>query len=322
MTIPPAAPGSAARPLEPHRARRRYSQNFLRDPATIARIVDAIAPQPNDFLVEIGPGAGALTGPLLERCERLTAVEIDRDLAQRLAHRFGAGRLALMCADALKIDWAALARQGGGRLRIVGNLPYHISTPLLFAWLPIAPQVTDQHLMLQKEVVDRIVAHPGGRDYGRLTVMLQFRYRIERLFNVAAGAFAPAPKVQSSVIRMVPRAQDELAPQDAGAFARVVTAAFGQRRKTLRNALASVMSEAAVRRAGVDPGARAETLDIAAFARLAAELNVDSGARPLPSPAPVAHRLGEHEGASPAPSFSSSPLFGRRPKRGGGEGER
>jgi 16S rRNA (adenine1518-N6/adenine1519-N6)-dimethyltransferase len=269
-----AVAGSASTepPAHAHRARRRYSQNFLHDPATIGRIVDAIAPRADDWMVEVGPGRGALTAPLLARCEHLTAVEIDRDLAQLLHRRFGAERLTLVCADALKIDWAQLAQQSGGRLRIVGNLPYHISTPLLFAWLPIAAQVADQHLMLQKEVVDRIVAPPGGRDYGRLSVMLQYRYRVERLFNVAPGAFAPAPKVHSSVIRLVPLAPEELALSDVKTFARVVTAAFGQRRKTLRNALAAVMDESQVRRALVDPGARAETLDIAAFARLAREL--------------------------------------------------
>jgi 16S rRNA (adenine1518-N6/adenine1519-N6)-dimethyltransferase len=272
MSISIASSTPSVHPPEPHRPRRRYSQNFLHDPGTIGRIVDAIAPRPDDQIVEVGPGRGALTGPLLARCEHLTAVEIDRDLAQMLGRRFEADRLTLICADALKIDWTALARQAGGRLRIVGSLPYHISTPLLFTWLPIASQVADQHLMLQKEVVDRIVAPPGGRDYGRLSVMLQFRYRVERLFNVAPGAFVPAPKVQSSVIRLAPRAPEELAVADVRAFSRVVTAAFGQRRKTLRNALASVLDEAAVRRAGVDPGARAETLDIMAFARLALEL--------------------------------------------------
>ena len=266
-------PSPSAQPaFKAHRARRRYSQNFLHDPGTIARIVDAIDPRSADRIVEVGPGAGALTGPLLARCEHLTAVEIDRDLVQMLGRRFEAARLNLICADALKIDWADLARQAGGRLRIVGNLPYHISTPLLFAWLPIAGQVLDQHLMLQKEVVDRIVARPGGRDYGRLSVMLQFRYHVERLFNVAAGAFVPAPKVQSSVIRLVPRALDQLALGDVRAFSRVVSAGFGQRRKMLRNSLAPLLDEAALGRAEVDPGARAETLDVAAFARLALQL--------------------------------------------------
>jgi 16S rRNA (adenine1518-N6/adenine1519-N6)-dimethyltransferase len=282
MSIAVDGSGSTRPPLDAHRARRRYSQNFLHDPGTIGRIVEAIAPRPGDRIVEVGPGRGAITAPLLALCEHLTAVEIDRDLAQMLLRRFGAERLTLMCADALKIDWAELAQRSGGRLRIVGNLPYHISTPLLFTWLPMAPQVVDQHLMLQKEVVDRIVAPAGGRDYGRLSVMLQYRYRVERLFNVAAGAFVPAPKVQSSVIRLVPRAADELMVPDVKAFARVVTAAFGQRRKTLRNALAALMDESQLRRALVDPGARAETLDVAAFARLAKELIVSGE---LPSPA-------------------------------------
>ncbi len=254
-----------------HRARRRFSQNFLHDAAIIARIVDAIAPRPDDFIVEIGPGTGALTGPLLERCRRLTAVEIDRDLAQALSRRFETDRLTLIQADALKLDWSTFAQQPGAGIRIVGNLPYHISTPLLMAWVPIAAHVADQHLMLQKEVVDRIVARPGGRDYGRLSVMLQFRYRVQRLFNVAAGAFTPAPKVQSSVVRLVPLAQADLAVADARVFSQVVAAAFGQRRKMLRNALADLLPEAAIRQAGIDPSARAETLDVGDFARLAGE---------------------------------------------------
>ena len=295
--------GPISTPSEPHRARRRFIQNFLRDPGTIARIIDAIAPQPHDRIVEVGPGGGALTAPLLARCEHVAAVEIDRDLAQMLGRRFGPEQLTLICADALKLDWAQLARESGGRLRIVGNLPYHISTPLLFAWLPIAPWVIDQHVMLQKEVVDRIVARPGGRDYGRLSVMLQFRYRVERLFDVAPGAFVPAPKVRSSVIRLVPHAEDALRSADTRSFSRVVTAAFGQRRKTLRNALAAVLDEAALRRSGVDPGARAETLDIAAFARLAAQLAVASTLTPNPSPTGV----GEGRSSSPLPLAGEGP---------------
>jgi 16S rRNA (adenine1518-N6/adenine1519-N6)-dimethyltransferase len=254
-----------------HRPRRRFSQNFLHDAATIARIVDAIAPAPGQFIVEVGPGRGALTAPILQRSGRLTAIEIDRDLGQALAGHHGGQGLELIQGDALKVDWADLAARGGGAggLRIVGNLPYHISTPLLFAWLPVAAQVADQHLMLQRELVDRIVAQAGGKDYGRLSVMLQFRYRVQRLFNVPAGAFTPAPKVQSSVIRMVPLAQAELPVGDVQAFSRVVAAAFSQRRKTLRNALSTLMDENRIRAAGVDPGARAETLDVAAFARLA-----------------------------------------------------
>jgi 16S rRNA (adenine1518-N6/adenine1519-N6)-dimethyltransferase len=252
------------------RPRRRFSQNFLHDTTAIGRIVDAIDPAPGQFIVEIGPGRGALTAPILARCGRLTAIEIDRDLAQALQLRLQAQGLELIQADALKVDWAQLAQRSGPGLRIVGNLPYHISTPLLFGWVPIASNVIDQHLMLQRELVDRIVAQPGGKDYGRLSVMLQFRYQVHRLFHVPAGAFTPAPKVQSSVLRLVPRPVGELAIADVAAFGRVVTAAFGQRRKTLRNALAALMSEASIRQAGVDPGLRAECLDIEAFARLSA----------------------------------------------------
>ena len=255
--------------MQGHRARRRFSQNFLHDAHYIERIVAAVDPRPGERLVEIGPGLGALTGPLVERAGAITAVEIDRDLAARLRGRFAPEQLTLVEGDALALDWGALAASDGRALRIVGNLPYHISTPLLFALLPVAGRVRDQHFMLQKEVVDRMVAEPGGRDYGRLSVMLQFRYRATRLFIVPPGAFSPAPKVSSAIVRMVPRPGDGLPPVDAEVFARVVTVAFGQRRKTLRNALAGVLDEQAVRACGIDPGARAETLPVAAFVALA-----------------------------------------------------
>ena len=255
--------------MQGHRARRRFSQNFLHDAHYIERIVAAVDPRPGERLVEIGPGLGALTGPLVERAGAITAVEIDRDLAARLRGRFAPEQLTLVEGDALALDWGALAASDGRALRIVGNLPYHISTPLLFALLPVAGRVRDQHFMLQKEVVDRMVAEPGGRDYGRLSVMLQFRYRVTRLFIVPPGAFAPAPQVSSAIVRMVPRPGDGLPPVNAEVFARVVTAAFGQRRKTLRNALAGVLDEQAVRACGIDPGARAETLPVAAFVALA-----------------------------------------------------
>jgi len=187
----------------------------------------------------------------------------------RLRGRFAPEQLALIEGDALRLDWAALAAADARPLRIVGNLPYHISTPLLFALLPAAARVRDQHFMLQKEVVDRMVAAPGGRDYGRLSVMLQFRYRVRRLLVVPAGAFSPAPQVSSAIVRLVPKPATELPAVDAEAFARVVTAAFGQRRKTLRNALAALVEEAAIRACGLDPGARAETLPVAAFVALA-----------------------------------------------------
>ena len=258
--------------MEGHRARRRFSQNFLHDAHYIGRIVAAIDPQPGDRIVEIGPGLGALTAPLVERAGTIAAVEIDRDLAARLRGRFAAEQLTLIEADALALDWPSLAAADPRPLRIVGNLPYHISTPLLFALLPIAARVRDQHFMLQKEVVDRMAAAPGGRDYGRLSVMLQFRYRVARLFTVPPGAFSPAPQVDSAIVRLLPRPAEELPAVDAGVFARVVTAAFGQRRKTLRNSLGEVLDEASIRACGVDPGARAEALPVEAFVALAARV--------------------------------------------------
>ncbi len=262
--------------MQGHRARRRFSQNFLHDAHYVERIVDAIDPRPGDRIVEIGPGLGALTAPLVERARQLTCVEIDRDLAARLRARFTPQQLTLIEGDALALDWRALAASDPRPLKIVGNLPYHISTPLLFALLPIAERIVAQHFMLQKEVVDRIVSAAGSKDYGRLSVMLQFRYRVARLFVVPGGAFSPAPQVQSAIVRLVPRAAEELPAVDADDFARVVSAAFGQRRKTLRNALSELLTEDAIRGAGVDPGARAETLDAAhytALARAYAELD-------------------------------------------------
>jgi 16S rRNA (adenine1518-N6/adenine1519-N6)-dimethyltransferase len=271
--------------MDGHRARRRFSQNFLHDRGVVERIVDAIDPRPGQRLVEIGPGLGALTGMLLERAGALTAVEIDRDLSERLRGRFAGGGLELIGADALALDWRDLARVRGGALRIVGNLPYHVSTPLLFCLLPVADLVHDQHFMLQREVVERMAAAPGGKDYGRLSVMLQFRYRIERLFHVAPGSFSPAPRVQSSIVRMTPLPAAQLPAVAADVFATVVTAAFSQRRKTLRNALARVLPVEAIEDARVDPGARAETLDGAAFVRLAEQAALRPAAPIGPAPA-------------------------------------
>jgi len=254
--------------MEGHRARRRFSQNFLHDVGVIARIVAAIDPRPGQHLVEIGPGLGSLTALLIERAGRITAVEIDRDLAERLRGRFAAGGLDLVVADALQLDWPHLARSLGGALRIVGNLPYHVSTPLLFCLLPIADQVQDQHFMLQREVVDRIVAAPGTPAYGRLTVMLAPRVTASRVLDVGPGAFRPAPKVASSVVRLV--VLDAL-PDWARSplYGEVVTAAFGQRRKTLRNALRRYLSAPQIGALGIDPGLRAETLTPMQFGALA-----------------------------------------------------
>jgi 16S rRNA (adenine1518-N6/adenine1519-N6)-dimethyltransferase len=250
---------------EPHRARRRFGQHFLIDRACIGRILDAIDPRPGEHVVEIGPGLGALTEGLLERVDQLDVIEIDRDLAQRLAIRFPPTRVRLHVEDALKVDFRML----GERLRIVGNLPYNISSPLLFRLIESARAIIDIHVMLQKEVVDRMSAVPGSRDYGRLTVMIGYRFHVERLFRVGAGAFRPQPKVESAFVRLRPRRPLTWQARDESQFARIVAAAFGQRRKTLRNALASVVSEDELRAAGFDPQWRGETLSIEQFVALA-----------------------------------------------------
>ena len=248
-----------------HAARKRFGQNFLADPHYVARILDAVAPTIGDNLVEIGPGLGALTGALVARAGRIAAIEIDRDLAARLRERYAADRLALYETDALRFDFALL----GAALRVVGNLPYNISSPLLFHLASFESQLRDIHVMLQREVVARMTAAPATRDYGRLSVMLQVRFRVTRLFTVPAGAFRPAPKVESAVARLVPLRAARPPVADAVLFARLVAAAFGQRRKTLRNALAGVTDAARIARAGIDPGARGETLSVADFVRLA-----------------------------------------------------
>ena len=247
------------------RARKRFGQNFLVDAHYVRRIVDAIGPQPGDNLVEIGPGMGVLTAPLIERAGHVATIEIDRDLAAALRERFDAQALALHEGDALDFDFARL----GPALRVVGNLPYNISTPLLFHLLAYADRLRDVHVMLQKEVVARMAARPGSSDYGRLSVMLQVSFAVERLFVIPPGAFRPAPKVDSAFVRLTPLAEHAPAITDRALFARVVAAAFGQRRKTLRNALASICDEAALRAAGIDPAARGETLAVGDFVRLA-----------------------------------------------------
>jgi len=266
-----SAPGTqteSSKDAAPHRARKRFGQNFLHDPRVIARIVDAIDPRPGQTIVEIGPGQAALTRPLVQRAGHLTAIEIDRDLADRLRGEFPPQQLTLIEADALAFDWGDLP----GPLRLVGNLPYNISSPLLFSLATVAERVVDQHFMLQKEVVDRMVAPPGSKTYGRLSVMLQFRYRMVKLFDVPRGAFNPPPNVTSSIVRMVPIPVAQLPAVDADSFSRVVATAFGQRRKTLRNALATLLDASAISSAGVDPQARAETLANDAFVRLARKL--------------------------------------------------
>ncbi|MEZ5581187.1 MAG: 16S rRNA (adenine(1518)-N(6)/adenine(1519)-N(6))-dimethyltransferase RsmA [Candidatus Competibacteraceae bacterium] len=263
-----------------HRPRKRFGQHFLRDPGVLERIVAAIRPVPGDHLVEIGPGLGALTRPLLAAVGELDAVELDRDLLEPLrVHCADIGRLRLHHADALKFDFAAL-RGTGPRLRVAGNLPYNISTPLLFHLLNQASHLRDLHFMLQQDVVERMAAGPGEEAYGRLSVMLQYRCQVEPLFTVGPEAFRPPPKVRSAVVRLVPRETLPVAVRDERLFAEVVRRAFAQRRKTLRNALRGWLDIAQIEAAGVDPGARPETLDLAAFAALsAAALCADPAAK-------------------------------------------
>ena len=251
-----------------HRARRRFGQNFLQSESVIGRIVDSIAPAAGDRIVEIGPGLGALTGPLLERLDRLDVVELDRDLVAALPARLNhPNNLVIHQADALKFDFATLA--GEEPLRVVGNLPYNISTPLLFHLLEQSDIIQDMHFMLQTEVVDRIAAIPGSKAWGRLGVMTRARADSARLFRVPPGAFNPAPKVESAVVRIVPRALSQQQVARLPALDTVVRKAFSQRRKTLRNTLKGLLDSADLERQGVDPGRRAETLTMAEFDAMA-----------------------------------------------------
>lgn len=248
-----------------HIPRKRFGQNFLEDADVVERIVAAIRPRAGQRLVEIGPGLGALTAPLLREAARLEVVEIDRDIVRMLRARFPEEALAIHEGDALKVDFCAL----GEGLRIAGNLPYNISTPLLFRLDGFAACIADCHFMLQREVVDRMAAAPSTPAYGRLSVMLQYRWQVEPLFDVPPEAFRPQPKVWSSVVRLQPHPLPPHPVHDEAVLARVVAAAFGQRRKTLRNALATLVSEAELSALGIDPGARGETLAVAAFADIA-----------------------------------------------------
>jgi 16S rRNA (adenine1518-N6/adenine1519-N6)-dimethyltransferase len=253
-------------------AKKRFGQHFLHDPGIIDRIVRTVAPQPGERLVEVGPGRGAITAPVLERAGSLDVVEIDRDVLPRLqAHCAGRGELRVHVADALEFDFAAL-RGDGPRLRLIGNLPYNVSTPLLFRFVAQLDAIADMHFMLQREVVRRMAAPPGGGEYGRLTVMLAPHVTVEPLFDIGTGAFSPPPQVVSTFFALRPHAQPPFDTGDPAAYARVVAAAFSQRRKTLRNALRGLLEPAQIEAAGVDPGARAETIEPARFGALARQL--------------------------------------------------
>lgn len=248
-----------------HHPRKRFGQNFLVNPGIVAKIIAAIGPAAGDRVVEIGPGHGALTLPLMEKLEHLTVVEIDRDLVAELRRQHDPKHLTVVEADALTVDLSAL----GENLRLVGNLPYNISTPLLFHFAEHAEALRDLHLMLQKEVVDRMAAAPGNGVYGRLSVMVQYHFQVERLFTVPPGSFFPPPKVDSAVARLTPHRPLPWPADDEKRLAAIVAAAFSQRRKTLRNSLGKLLPPETIAACGIDPGLRAEALSVADFVALA-----------------------------------------------------
>lgn len=247
-----------------HKARKRFGQHFLVDERIIADIISAIHPLPADIMVEIGPGLGALTRPLLQHLNLLHVVEVDRDIIARLQHDYPQDKLVIHAGDALKFNFAQLPAQ----LRIVGNLPYNISSPLLFHFSGYAERISDMHFMLQNEVVERMVASPSTAAYGRLSVMLQYRFYMEKLLDVPPESFRPAPKVDSAVVRMIPLPASEVRVKNERLFAEIVAAAFGQRRKTLRNTLKSYLDDDKLGNLGIDPQLRAENLGVADFARI------------------------------------------------------
>jgi 16S rRNA (adenine1518-N6/adenine1519-N6)-dimethyltransferase len=258
--------------LPTHRARKRFGQNFLHDPSIIGRIVKAVTPRPDQFLVEIGPGQGAITAPLLDAARQLTAIEIDRDLAAALRARFAAHPgFRLIEQDVLKVNFAEL---GDGRtiapgsMRILGNLPYNISTPLLFHLLDYRELISDMTFMLQLEVVDRMAALPGSSDYGRLSVMMQYHCKVEKLFTVPSGAFTPQPKVESAIVKLTPWRPLPHPARNPDTLARVVRTAFSQRRKTLRNTLKTLLPADQLDVLGLDLNLRPENVGLRDYVRI------------------------------------------------------
>ncbi len=248
-----------------HKAKKMFGQNFLVDEQIIADIVRAIRPEANDTMVEIGPGLGALTRPLLKLLNKLHVVEIDRDIIARLKTDYPQDKIVIHEGDALKFDLAELPTP----LRIVGNLPYNISSPLLFHFAAYATHITDMHFMLQNEVVERMVAAPSTPEYGRLSVMLQYRFYMEKLLDVPPQSFRPAPKVDSAIVRMIPLPAEKIVVKNETLFAKIVSAAFGQRRKTLRNTLKPYLNESEFEQLGINAQLRAENLGVAEFACIA-----------------------------------------------------
>jgi 16S rRNA (adenine1518-N6/adenine1519-N6)-dimethyltransferase len=259
-----------------HYAKKRFGQNFLKDDSVIHRIVDSIQPLPDDVMIEIGPGLGAMTKPLLSRLKQLNVIELDRDIIPKLvsncerADITNRDKLIINESDVLKFDFAAFHAQlqNGHKLRIVGNLPYNISTPVLFHLLNFRQLIQDMHFMLQKEVVDRIVSEPGNKHYGRLSVMLQTFCSVQSLFEVPPHAFEPAPKVDSAILRLRPKSADVVPINDFPAYEKLVRQAFSQRRKTLKNTLKPLCSSVQIEAAGLSPSQRAEELTVADFIRL------------------------------------------------------
>ena len=253
-----------------HRARKRFGQNFLHDGEVIEDIVSAIHPQPGQALVEIGPGLAALTEPVAEQCEQLHVVELDRDLAQRLeSHPFLQNKLTVHRADALKFDFAALSETLERPLRVFGNLPYNISTPLIFHLLSQLDSIEDMHFMLQKEVVQRMAAEPGTKAFGRLSVMIQYACDVTYVLDVPPGAFTPPPKVDSAVVRLSPKQSQPVPVHDLKLLNQVCLIGFNQRRKTIRNNFKELINEAQLQQLGIDPTARPETLSVEDFCHLA-----------------------------------------------------
>ena len=249
-----------------HRPRKRFAQHFLTDPGVVDEIVRSIRPSGNDIVVEIGPGLAAITAPLLADAGSMHAIELDRDLAAQLRQRFqDEPKLTIHEADALRFDYSTL----GEGLRVVGNLPYNISTPLLFHLLDYRAHIADMHFMLQKEVVARMAAPPGSKAYGRLGIMLGCYFDIEALFDVDRQAFDPPPDVTSAIVRLTPLPEGTYDVQDAAKLSRLVATAFSQRRKTVRNALRKVADEALLESVGIDPSLRPEAIAIAEYVRLA-----------------------------------------------------
>ena len=252
-----------------HIPRKRFGQNFLKDQSVLDAIISAIAPCYSDIMLEIGPGLGAMTEKLLHHLARLDVIELDRDLVAYLTNRFPTEKLAVHCGDALDFDIHSLTACSDRKIRIVGNLPYNISTPLLFHLMDFASSIEDQHFMLQKEVVNRLVAGPGSKTYGRLSVMAQYYCQVVPVLDVPPTAFRPAPKVDSAVVRLIPHRENPYVLKDVALLSRVTTQAFNQRRKTIRNSLGDLFSPETLTELGIDPATRAENISVAQYCLMA-----------------------------------------------------